>query len=70
LKYHDDPEATLIANANLGGDNAGRGAVLGALMGAAHAVSGFPARWVDNLVDLPPDLAASRPGDALVDPVK
>jgi ADP-ribosylglycohydrolase len=50
LKYHDDPEAALIANTNLGGDNAGRGAVLGALMGAAHGVAGFPARWVDNLV--------------------
>jgi len=28
LKYHDDPQEALIANTNLGGDNAGRGAVL------------------------------------------
>ena len=34
LKYHDNPEAALIANTNLGGDNAARGAVLGALLGA------------------------------------
>jgi ADP-ribosylglycohydrolase len=56
LKYHDDPEAALIANTNLGGDNAGRGAVLGALIGAAHGFEGFPLRWVENLVDPPPDL--------------
>ncbi len=56
LKYHDDPEEALIANTNLGGDNAGRGAVLGALVGAAHGFDGFPLRWVENLVDPPPDL--------------
>ena len=49
LKYHDDPEAALIANTNLGGDNAGRGAVLGALMGAAHGMAGFPSRWIEGL---------------------
>lgn len=56
LKYHDDPEKALIANTNLGGDNAGRGAVLGALLGAAHGIEGFPKRWVENLVDPPPDM--------------
>jgi len=35
LKYHHDPEKALIANTNLGGDNAARGSVLGALLGAA-----------------------------------
>jgi len=55
LKYRDDPEAALIANTNLGGDNAGRGAVLGALLGAAHGVEGFPERWVRQLASLPPD---------------
>ena len=34
-KYADDFEAGLIANANLGGDNCHRGAVVGALLGAA-----------------------------------
>jgi ADP-ribosylglycohydrolase len=55
LKYHQDPERALIANTNLGGDNAGRGAVLGALLGAAHGIGGFPRRWTDNLVDPPPE---------------
>ena len=56
LKYHDDPENALIANTNLGGDNAARGAVLGALLGAAHGVENFPDRWVDGLVHPPPEL--------------
>ena len=56
LKYHDDPESALIANTNLGGDNAARGAVLGALLGAAHGLEKFPGRWIDGLVDPPPDL--------------
>jgi ADP-ribosyl-[dinitrogen reductase] hydrolase len=53
LKYHDDPERALVANTNLGGDNAGRGAVLGALLGAAHGIEGFPKRWIENLVEPP-----------------
>jgi ADP-ribosylglycohydrolase len=56
LKYHDDPENALIANTNLGGDNAARGAVLGALLGAAHGVEKLPDRWVGGLVDPPPDI--------------
>jgi len=56
LKYHDDPETALIANTNLGGDNAARGAVLGALLGAAHGVEKFPDCWVDGLVHPLPDL--------------
>jgi ADP-ribosylglycohydrolase len=56
LKYHDDPENALIANTNLGGDNAARGAVLGALLGATHGVDKFPARWVDGLVHPLPDI--------------
>jgi len=55
LKYHDDPERALVANTNIGGDNAGRGAVLGALMGAAHGLESFPERWVDGLLEPPPD---------------
>jgi ADP-ribosyl-[dinitrogen reductase] hydrolase len=56
LKYHDDPENALIANTNLGGDNAARGAVLGALLGAAHGVEKFPDRWIDGLVHPLPDI--------------
>ena len=56
LKYHDDPEKALIVNTNLGGDNAARGAVLGALLGAAHGVEKFPDRWVKGLLEPLPDL--------------
>jgi len=57
LKYHDDPESALISNTNLGGDNAGRGAVLGALLGAANGIDRFPRRWVEGLRQPPPALA-------------
>jgi len=60
LKYHDDPEAGLIANTNLGGDNAYRGGVLGALLGAANGLEAFPQRWVRGLLHPPPALVASR----------
>jgi ADP-ribosylglycohydrolase len=56
LKYHDRPEAGLVANTNLGGENAARGAVLGALLGAHNGVGGFPERWVTGLKTPPPDL--------------
>ena len=59
LKYHDQPEKALIANTNLGGDNVARGAVLGSLLGAAGGMESFPQRWVDGLVDPPPDLLPS-----------
>ncbi len=44
-KYHDDPEQALVANTMVGGDNCHRGVVLGALLGAAHGVEGWPKRW-------------------------
>lgn len=56
LKYHDDPAAGLIANTNLGGDNAGRGAVLGALLGAANGHGAFPESWLTGLRHPPPEL--------------
>lgn len=37
-KYADNPERAILANAMAGGANVGRGAVLGALMGAAHGM--------------------------------
>jgi ADP-ribosylglycohydrolase len=56
LKYHTEPEKALIANTNLGGDNAARGSILGALLGASCGIEKFPRHWVDGLVDPPPDL--------------
>ncbi len=56
LKYHDQPEQGLIVNTNLGGDNAYRGAVLGALLGAENGIEAFPQRWVTGLYKQPPEL--------------
>ena len=53
LKYSDDPEKALVINTNLGGDNVGRGSVLGALMGAAHGMERLPRRWIDGLLEPP-----------------
>lgn len=52
-KYSDDPEQALIANTMCGGDNAGRGSVLGAILGAANGLSCWPERWVKGLVQPP-----------------
>ena len=57
LKYHDEPETALIANTNLGGDTAGRGSILGAFLGASCGMARFPRRWIDGLVDPPPDVS-------------
>lgn len=48
-RYPNDFESALIANTNAGGDNCHRGAVLGALLGAALGVEGIPARWIEGL---------------------
>jgi ADP-ribosylglycohydrolase len=55
LKYHGDIEAGLVANTNLGGDNAGRGALLGAILGAANGLEAIPERWVKGLLHPPPE---------------
>ena len=52
-KYADDFESGVIANANVGGDNCHRGAVLGALIGGAVGVSKMPQRYVDDIYDAP-----------------
>jgi ADP-ribosylglycohydrolase len=57
LKYHDDPEQALIVNTNLGGDNAARGSVLGALLGASCGIERFPRRWFEGLIDPPSDIS-------------
>ncbi len=53
LKYSGCPEEGLIANTNLGGDNAHRGAVLGALLGAANSFERWPKRWTNALGQSP-----------------
>jgi ADP-ribosylglycohydrolase len=50
-RYSDAIEAALIANANAGGDNCHRGAVLGALLGSALGPAAIPDRWVQGLRD-------------------
>lgn len=56
LKYHDDPEKALVVNTNLGGDNAGRGAVLGAILGATNGIRKFPDRWLSGFAEPLPEL--------------
>ena len=48
-RYADDFEAALVANTNVGGDNCHRGAVLGALLGAALGYQAIPERWTRGL---------------------
>ncbi len=49
IKYSSDFEAGLVANAQVGGDNCHRGAVVGALLGAAAEGDPIPARWRSGL---------------------
>jgi hypothetical protein len=53
LKYQNDLEGALIANANCGGDSAARGIVIGMLLGSVNG--GIPAnhRWRVGLNALP-----------------
>lgn len=48
-KYHDDFEAGIIANAQVGGDSCHRGVVVGALLGANNAIN---PKWVEELYSL------------------
>ena len=50
-KYVDDFEAGVIANANVGGDNCHRGAVVGALLGAASGMARIPSKFVEGIHD-------------------
>ena len=52
-KHADDFEAGMIANTNVGGDNCHRGAVVGALLGAAAGMDRIPVRWRDGLHSAP-----------------
>ncbi len=51
LKYEGDFESALLANANLGGDNCPRGAILGMLAGAAGGCESIPSTWAQELSD-------------------
>ena len=48
-KYADRPEEGLVANTMAGGDNCYRGAILGALLGAANGMDAWPERWLSDL---------------------
>lgn len=48
-RYPNDFEAALVANTNVGGDNAHRGAILGALLGASLGFDAIPKRWIQGL---------------------
>lgn len=49
LKYQNDTEAALIANANLGGETCNRGAILGSILGAANGAEDLPGELVEKL---------------------
>ena len=51
FKYSDSAEQALLANANSGGENVARGAMLGSLFGASLGMKGFPNWMKDQLVD-------------------
>ena len=57
-------EATLLSAVNVGGDAAAVGAMTGALLGAIHGASAFPAEWVAALEDAD---AIRAEADALAD---
>ncbi len=50
-KYTNRLSEGLLANANCGGENVHRGAVLGALIGAEVGLKGIETRLVDGLKD-------------------
>ena len=53
LKYTDDLEAAMVANANVGGDNASRAMMIGMVLGAHLGEEAIPQRLKDGLVELP-----------------
>ncbi len=51
LKYQGNTREALIANANLGGDNCHRGAVIGAILGAVNGLMKLPEEFIRELAD-------------------
>ncbi|THB77805.1 MAG: ADP-ribosylglycohydrolase family protein [Desulfobulbaceae bacterium] len=56
LKYQQEPEEALIVNTMCGGDNCGRGALLGAILGSIAGTK-WPSRWLDGLLEPPPEIS-------------
>lgn len=50
LKYGSDYESAIVANANMGGETTGRGALIGALIAGQYGAQAIPAKWGDKLV--------------------
>lgn len=53
LKYSDDLPKAFSENAMAGGDNCARGLALGMLLGAALGEKAIPAKWKDDLNQIP-----------------
>ena len=49
LKYGSDYESAMIANANIGGETTGRGALAGSFIAAQYGMKAIPSRWLDSL---------------------
>lgn len=49
LKYETDAGRAICETANAGGDSAGRGALIGAWLGARQGLAGIPAEWRNRL---------------------
>lgn len=50
-KYAASFEEAVVAQVQVGGDNTGRGAILGAVMGAAYGKAGIPRRLLEGLAE-------------------
>jgi ADP-ribosylglycohydrolase len=48
-KYENDPERALVENVMAGGDSAGRGLIVGMVLGAHSSRAAIPARWISEL---------------------
>jgi len=49
--FSESAEKALLTNANLGGENVARGALLGSLFGASFGLKTFPIWSKDQLID-------------------
>ncbi len=53
LKHSNDFESAILATLRAGGDNAGRGAILGSWLGAHLGVDAIPREWRTRLTAAP-----------------